>query len=300
VHFELRDNAANLPPDYVAAMEQTKTSRPAWYRSFVVGEWGAFSGQAFEEFEPRIHVVDPFPVPDWWRRFESMDHGAANPTAWFAWAADGDGNLIVFGEHYQAGWHVSRHAAEILRLREEWHPADVRGRVTCWADPSTGARVGWRALKWSPASVKTEYAEHGVTLVGANNDREAGYARLLELLHVESGRVAPPWADVPASVGGAPRLYVFRSCRNLIDQLRSAPLEDEGVSAGRAVDAAWETEQGHATAGLRYGALSWERAAVPPRQPLEDPRAEFIRKVRDRTFKEAAMASSRPRRSYIT
>ena len=45
-----------------------------------------------------------------------MDHGAANPTAWHAWAVDHDSNLIVFDEYYSPG-RVSEHAPEILRRR---------------------------------------------------------------------------------------------------------------------------------------------------------------------------------------
>jgi hypothetical protein len=73
VHVSLRDNAANLPSDYMAAMEATPLTRPYWHRSFVLGEWGAFEGAAFTEFEDAIHVVAPFALPEAWKRFESMD-----------------------------------------------------------------------------------------------------------------------------------------------------------------------------------------------------------------------------------
>jgi phage terminase large subunit len=102
VHFTLRDNAANLPADYVAAMEATKETRPAWFKGFILGEWGSFEGAAYESFSEELHVVAPFEVPSHWGRFESMDHGAANPTAWHSWAVDEDGNLVVAGEHYRA------------------------------------------------------------------------------------------------------------------------------------------------------------------------------------------------------
>ena len=60
-------------------------------------------GQAYEEFSEALHVVDSFEVPAHWQRFESMDHGSNNPTAFHAWAADHDGNLVVFGEYYSPG-----------------------------------------------------------------------------------------------------------------------------------------------------------------------------------------------------
>jgi hypothetical protein len=51
--------------------------------------------------------------------------------------------------------------------------------------------------KGVPASIATEYAQHGIYLIRANNDRVAGYARILELLHVEEDRIPPPWAAGP-------------------------------------------------------------------------------------------------------
>src|SRR5438093_6268153 len=197
-------------------MEAMAETRPSWYRSFILGEWGAFEGQAYAEFEEAIHVVEPFAVPEHWERFESMDHGAANPTAWHAWAADEDGNVVVFGEHYEAGQLVSHHARRVLALRRGWHPGRM-GRPVVWADPSTGAKFGTTTRWGEPATVRTEYAEHGIVLTGANNDRAAGYARLLELLHVVPSRVAPPWAQVREPAGGAPRLYLSSACERLIE-----------------------------------------------------------------------------------
>jgi hypothetical protein len=74
VHFTLADNAANLPADYLAAMDATRLTRPHWYASFIDGRWGAFEGMAFEEFSDQVHVVEPFEIPASWERFESMDH----------------------------------------------------------------------------------------------------------------------------------------------------------------------------------------------------------------------------------
>jgi hypothetical protein len=137
VHLTLRDNASNLPVDYVAAMEATKTTRPHWYRSFILGEWGSFEGQAYEEFDERVHVVEPFVVPDHFERFESLDHGAANPTCVHLWVVDEDGNCYIADEYYSPGL-VSAHAAAIKLRRERWCRAG-QSPVCCWADPSVFA-----------------------------------------------------------------------------------------------------------------------------------------------------------------
>jgi hypothetical protein len=104
----------------------------------------------------------------------------------------------------------------------------------------------------------------------------------------EPGRIAPPWAPIPDSVGGAPRLYVFSSCKHLIGQLKSAPVAADGVDAGEAVDPKWATNHGHAADAARYGALSRPPPSEEPPPPLQDERAEALRQtyVRERERSE--------------
>jgi hypothetical protein len=118
----------------------------------------------------------------------------------------------------------------------------------------------------------------GIGLSPANNDRKAGYLRLCELLHIEPGRTSPLWANVSEHVGGAPRLYIFRTCKRLIEQLKSAPLAAEGVDAGEAVDSKWASAHGHAIDAARYGALSRPSPSEEPPPPLGDQRAEALRR----------------------
>jgi hypothetical protein len=61
---------------------------------------------------------------------------------------------------------------------------------------------------------------------------------------------------------------VFRSCKQLIAQLKSAPVAVDGVNAGECVDPKWESEHGHAHASIRYGAMS---RPGPSPKPVEEP-----------------------------
>jgi hypothetical protein len=85
-------------------------------------------------------------------------------------------------------------------------------------------------------------------------------------------------------------MYVFSTCRHLVDQLKSAPVAVEGVDAGEIVDPNWATSHGHAVDAARYGAMS---RPSPPDEPereqtLEDPRAEALRQsyLRERELDE--------------
>ena len=91
--------------------------------------------------------------------------------------------------------------------------------------------------------------------------------RLLELIHIEPGRIPAAWSQVPESLGGAPRLYLFRTCKHAIEQLKSAPVAADGADAGEVVDPKWESAHAHSHASLRYGAMS---RPSPSEQPTTE------------------------------
>lgn len=183
---------------------------------------------------------------------------------------------------------VSQHAPEILALRRSWWPRDKDGwpvqTVVCYADPSIWNKTGHETKLGDPASVATEYVEHGVDgLSPANNDRAAGRLRLAELLKPDPSRLFPGWHP-RAGEPGSPRMFVFGGdrCRELTLQLGAAPLLplDSGkVGAGEVVDPAWEGPSGHAAAAARYGAMSRPSPSVEPVEEPEDPRARMLARV---------------------
>lgn len=297
VEFSLLDNEAFLPRDYVASMLATRESRPHFFATFVEGRWGVGASAAYVGFSPATHVVEPFVLPEHWGRFESMDHGSSAPTAWILWATDEDGNLISADEHYRAGWLVSAHAKEVLARRRParmggtpmpacgfWETRELIMGREGWAenrvlaDPSVMASQGLSTRWGRPASVATEYAEHGVYLSPANNDRAAGHARLLELIHPDPARRFPRWHPRAGELG-SPRLFVFSGCVRLIEQLQAAPTEDEGPLAGRAVSGKWEGSHGHIHASARYGCLEWAGPSVEPDEFPDDPRLAWWQRV---------------------
>jgi hypothetical protein len=259
IHVRLTDATEVLTSDYLERMLATRERRPHWYRARILGEWGSFEGAAYEEFEEGLHVIRPFDVPEHWSRFESIDFGHNNPTAYLVWMTDEEGNLVVADEYYSPGL-ASEHAPQIPARRRRWGMALY---PYCYCDPSMWSEYGLTNKRGMPASIATELNDHGVTgLIRANNDRAAGYLR--EFLHPEPGRIPPPWARLK-EVAAAPQLYIFEGCTNLIEQLKNAPTTTKGrsVDIGDTVEAEWETRHGHAHAAARYGAMSRPRPAGP-------------------------------------
>ena len=83
-----------------------------------------------------------------------------------------------------------------------------------------GNRTGGETRLGDPASVLTEYRAHGIGLALANNDPRAGMARLLELIHVEPGRVQPEWARVPPELRDAAERQARREGKSVSQLIR--------------------------------------------------------------------------------
>lgn len=86
------------------------------YQRLRRGLWVAAEGQIYEDFDPAVHVVDPFDVPDSWTRWWGVDFGFTNPFVLQAWAEDPDGRLFLTGEVYRTRRTVDQHAAQVLEL----------------------------------------------------------------------------------------------------------------------------------------------------------------------------------------
>lgn len=97
------------------------------------GVWCAAEGLIFEEFDPAVHVVDRFEVPDDWPRWWSIDYGYIHPFVWQDWRVDPDGRLFLVNEIYRTQTLVEDHARAILAHVApggEWAGPRPRGILT--------------------------------------------------------------------------------------------------------------------------------------------------------------------------
>jgi len=61
--------------------------------------FSAAEGVAFPEFSYDLHVVQPFKIPDHWRRWRSADNGYTDPFAWYWYAVDEFGTVYIYREY---------------------------------------------------------------------------------------------------------------------------------------------------------------------------------------------------------
>lgn len=255
IHVRLDQNEWNLPESYVRAMNRRRETNPAWYRRFVLGEWGAFGGKRFPVWDEKLHVVEPFEIPSSWEIVCGLDFGWSNPTAAILCAIDFDGRWWVIGEHYASEKPISWHARKIKQLENELNVSPS----SRWLDPSTWAR---RSEYESPA---LEFSDYGIDCGRAQNDRLGGWNRIDEMLsHTMDD--------------GFPRLRIFNTCTNLIRELPSLRIKDGTDDV--------EKENDHACDALRYAIMSRMPEPTEDEQEEEDAHERWARLRAERANRE--------------
>ncbi|MBR7100164.1 MAG: terminase family protein [Clostridia bacterium] len=167
------------------------------FGKFAVGE-----GLVYPEFDPSIHVIEPFPVPPEWQDNISIDPGFNNPLSAHWYAVDFDDNVYVTYEYYQANRDVDYHAQKIKEICKKigWH-TDGRGRIQSLIDSAANQRT-----LASAKSVSELFYERGILVnPNVNKDLFSGIQRVKSYLN---------------QTNGLPNIYIFSSCVNLIREIK--------------------------------------------------------------------------------
>lgn len=247
------DNQALIEqdPGYVGMLENLpRDLRRAW----LDGDWNVFAGQYFTEWREDVHVMEPFPIPAGWRRYFAMDYGL-DMLAGYWIAVDERGRAYAYRELYQSGLIISDAAREIRRLTREPVYAYI-------APPDM-----WNRRQDTGKSVADIFAENGIPLVRARNDRVAGWLDMKEWLK--------PVADETGAVIAG--LRVFRSCGHLIESIPALQFDGKNPS-----DCANEPHEfTHGPDAIRYFCAGRPAPAAIPAEPDGDAPPEYEHQVND-------------------
>ena len=190
-----------LPAEEIELLESCMDEGQLESRRY--GKFAASAGLVYPEFDERVHVIEPFPVPKEWQDNISIDPGLNNPLAALWFAVDYDDNVYVVYEHFAAGKDIDYHAAAIGAACASlgWH-TDPKGRICALID-SAAKQHTLSGVK----SVCELFYERDI-LVNADVDKDlfSGIARVKSYLNEKNG---------------LPSLYIFSSCVNLIRELKS-------------------------------------------------------------------------------
>jgi len=212
-----------LPTEYVQSLVDSYSGEFA--RQELEGDFVAFEGLVYDEFRRDTHVIEPFSIPESWRRVRAVDYGYTNPFVCLWGAIDEDGRLYIYDEHYQAKTLLRVHA-DAIRQRQgnfEFTVADH--------DAQDNAEM------WS-LGIETQRAKKDVT---------PGISRVKARLRVQGD--------------GKPRLFLCSNCTNLIKEIQGYRWQE--AKDGANVKEEPVKDNDHAMDALRYMVIQLDGGAEP-------------------------------------
>lgn len=249
-YMEWKDNPY-LDENEITAMQKSVSLKDQESRRF--GRFSTGEGLVYPEFDENVHVIEPFKVPREWQANISIDPGLNNPTSCHFYAVDFDGNIYVVGEHYEAGKTIDEHVRKIFDLAKSlgWK-RDSRGRLRALIDSAAKQRT--LACQKSVAEL---FYEKGILVdTHVTKDLYSGIQRIKSLFEQRP-----------------PRIFIFKSCVNLIRELKSYWWGDDDKP---------KKVNDHALDELRYFVMSQPPAPspiLPPKSIIQTDKEKLIRQA---------------------
>ena len=199
IEMEWADNPY-LSKAEIDVLSKTLSSEELESRRY--GKFMAKGGLVYSEFDPNIHVIEPFSVPKEWFDNISIDPGLHNPLSAHWYAVDFDGNIYVIAEHYMAEKTIEFHANAIIeKCRALGWPTGFDGRYCALIDSAANQRT-----LSSPKSVSELFYDYGINVnTNVNKDLFSGISRVKSYLKNAKGEA---------------KLFIFSNCVNMIREIK--------------------------------------------------------------------------------
>ena len=200
------------------------------------GDWDIVEGSAFPEWDRSIHVIEPYDIPNTWRRFRACDFGYSSFSAVVWFAVTPEEQLVIYRELYVSKMLATDLAGTILDLEAEDGPITY-GVLdsSCWhqrgqSGPSIAETMIAAGCRWRPSD-------------RSRGARVAGKNELHRRLQVDE-------------YTNEPRLVVFSNCINTVAQLPVIQLDKNNIE-----DVNTHGED-HIYDAIRYGVMSRPRSSA--------------------------------------
>lgn len=191
----VRDNK-HVNPEYRRTLEQlTGWRRAAW----LDGDMDIAAGQFFTNWRHPLHVKPgDIPIIPGARVWAALDYGYTHYTCVYLFMAH-DGIITILDEHAERRWLPTRHADAIKAMLAR-HGLTVDSLASFVAGRDVFAKKGDADGK----TIAEQYADLGIRLTAANDDRINGAGEFLSRL-----------GDIDAGI--PPRIVISERCARLIE-----------------------------------------------------------------------------------
>lgn len=225
------DNAVLMDanPEYVKTLEALPEDLR---RAHLEGDFSVFAGQFFREFRKEIHVRERFDIPDYWKKFRSLDYGL-DMTACYWWAIANNGQCFIYRELHEPNLNLSQAAKKISEMTPQ-------NEIISYTVASPDL---WNRRQETGASGMEIMSKNGLRgLVKAKHNRIQGWRMLREYLNPYVGEDGRKTA----------RLQIFEDCKSAIKYFPMVIHDEHNPE-----DAADRPHiASHCVESLRYGCLS--------------------------------------------
>lgn len=231
IQAKAKDNP-HLDPNYVNSLQGLPEDMR---KAFLEGDWDIFKGQYFKEWRRDLHVVAPFDVMPFHRKFIMGDYGYAAPSAVYWGFKDSDGVLYLYRELYKTGLTYEQLIREIIALTPKNEVIDFMV-----FDPAIWAKKGESELSGAEImeTVHRQITGKLPNMIKGNKDRINGWNIMRDYLK--------PFYRNGKTIA---KLQVFPQCENLIRTLPSLVYDKIKVE-----DCDTNGED-HAPDSVRYGIM---------------------------------------------
>lgn len=201
-------------------------------KQWLEGDWSVFEGAAFSDFDPSVHVIEPFQIPDSWTKYRACDWGYSTPFCVLWLAVDYDDVIYVYREFYGKGLTADIFARRVRELELGEYVQYGVMDSSVWArrgdiGPPIPEVMRQNGCLWRPSD-------------RTKGSRVSGWMELHRRLRVIQDAYGNPTA----------KIKIFNNCRNLI---RTLPLLPTDPNNPEDINSATED---HAADALRYGIMS--------------------------------------------
>lgn len=219
-------------PDYIKRLDALPEKER---KALKYGDWDIYDGMFFPEFKRRIHVIEPFQIPDTWNRYIAMDYGLDMFAVLFI-AVDTKGKAYVYNEIHKSNLIVSEARQTLKSIMRQYKYKFI------YAPPDL-----WNRNRDTGKSTAELFLEGGIHLTKASNNRIAGWLNVKEWLKVKKVR-----HEQTGELYEDSDLKIFSNCINLIKYLPQLQHDEKDPN-----DVATEPhEPTHITDALRYFCVS--------------------------------------------
>lgn len=230
------------------------------------GNWDAFSGDFFSDFNKSKMEVEPFKIPDNWNLIGSLDPGWSSPCSFGLHAVSPEGEMYKLFTYYEREKSAQEHASAIAKRIDEFPFISKRPSMIVSGSDAFAKKERY-SIYSNEMTFSDVFTKAGLFLVPAKTDRVLGWWAWKQLMRNEKWK------------------YFKGFNEQMVQEIIAAEADDKNVEdlKGRGND---NEVSDHALDETRYGIMAAFKGLMLEPQKAERIRgySEMLEQIDEATF----------------